>query len=368
MPNTIAPSDYLSLLLSNTPIIDLRAPIEFNKGTLPGGRNLPLMTDVERAKVGHCYKHKGQDEAVKLGHQLVGGDVKAARVQAWVDQVSAQPETVLCCFRGGMRSQISQGWLKQAGYDRPYIEGGYKAVRQFLIEQTEQIASDSSLVVLTAMTGSGKTDFLNQRQDSVDLEGLANHRGSSFGRMLTPQPAQIDFENQLAMAMIRNQLKTKQLLLEDESRLIGRESVPLELFNQMQQAPQVILERTTEERVEQTLKDYVCERLAAYSARDGEELGWQGFSEYLLGSLERVQKRLGSLRYNQLRQQMLQALAQQQQGSLDGHRIWIETMLLDYYDPMYRYQQSKFNGVIEFQGNWQALHQYLDDRAKRVNG
>ncbi|WP_298440605.1 tRNA 2-selenouridine(34) synthase MnmH [uncultured Ferrimonas sp.] len=363
MSNTIAPAEYLPLLLNQTPIIDLRAPVEYRKGTLPGGISLPLMNDSERGKIGHCYKHKGQQAAIALGHQLVSGDIKTARVQAWAEQVAAQPDTVLCCFRGGMRSQISQQWLAAAGHDRPYIEGGYKAVRHYLISETERVASSSDLIIVSGMTGSGKTDFLNERRDSVDLEGLANHRGSSFGRMLTEQPSQIDFENQLALALIRHNRQQPKLLLEDESRLIGRESLPLELFNQMKLAPKVILQRTNAERVEQTLKDYVTSKLQEYLARDGEEAGWLAFSDYLLSSLERVQKRLGQVRYQQLREQMQTAIsAQQARGDLDGHRNWIETMLLDYYDPMYHYQRSKSSAPVLFQGNWQELHQFLDQR------
>ncbi|QIZ78953.1 tRNA 2-selenouridine(34) synthase MnmH [Ferrimonas lipolytica] len=361
MPNTIAPSDYLTLLLNKTPIIDLRAPVEYRKGTLPGGISLPLMNDSERGKVGHCYKHKGQQAAVELGHQLVSGDIKAERINAWMAQIEKQPETVLCCFRGGMRSQISQAWLKEAGSNRPYIQGGYKAVRQYLIGETERVASQSDLIILSGMTGSGKTDFLNERSDSVDLEGIANHRGSSFGRMLTEQPSQIDFENQLALALIRHNQQQNTLLLEDESRLIGRESLPLELYNLMMLAPRVVLVRSTAERVEQTLKDYVVTKFQAYRERDGEEQGWQAFSDYLLSSLERVQKRLGQQRYDKLKQQMLAALAaQQSRNDLDQHRVWIEAMLLDYYDPMYHYQRSKLEAPILYQGSWQEVHQFLN--------
>ena len=99
---------YRQLLLEDIPMIDVRAPIEFASGALPFAANLPLMADEERHQVGLCYKEQGQQAAIKLGHQLVSGDLKAERIQAWQDFISANPNAVLYCARGGLRSQLSQ--------------------------------------------------------------------------------------------------------------------------------------------------------------------------------------------------------------------------------------------------------------------
>jgi len=146
MSEMIPQSEYRRLLLDDVPMIDLRAPVEFAKGAFPGSVNCPLMTDSEREAVGTRYKEQGQNAAIALGHQLVNGAVKQSRVDAWVSQVTARPDTVLYCFRGGLRSQLSQGWLAEAGYQRPYIEGGYKGMRGFLINQTDKVAEQADLL------------------------------------------------------------------------------------------------------------------------------------------------------------------------------------------------------------------------------
>ncbi|SHI20563.1 tRNA 2-selenouridine(34) synthase MnmH [Ferrimonas marina] len=365
MTDRIPATEYDALLLSDTPMIDLRAPVEFAKGAFPGSVSLPLMTDQERAAVGTCYKQQGQQAAIALGHQLVSGAVKQARIDAWLEQIQQRPDTVLYCFRGGMRSEITQSWLAQAGVHRPYVIGGYKALRGHLIARTEQRAEQAEVLVLAGMTGSGKTDFLLKRPEAVDLEGLANHRGSSFGRRLTPQPAQIDFENRLALALMRHQRDQRgALLLEDESRLIGRASLPLTLFNRMSQAPRIVLEVDQTARVEQILKDYVINLRAEYLARDGEEVGHIGFAEQLSSSLARVRKRLGGQLYQKLDQLLSTGLEQQQRdGDLCAHREWIAILLSEYYDPMYHYQMAKQESEVLFRGTPTAVAEYLDQRS-----
>ncbi|MDH5184466.1 MAG: tRNA 2-selenouridine(34) synthase MnmH, partial [Gammaproteobacteria bacterium] len=100
--------DLRTLFLTNTPLLDVRAPVEFNLGAFPFTENVPLMNDQERTDVGICYKNHGQDEAIKLGHKLVQGKIKSVRVNQWADFFQQHPNGILYCFRGGMRSQISQ--------------------------------------------------------------------------------------------------------------------------------------------------------------------------------------------------------------------------------------------------------------------
>ena len=126
-------NNYRQLLLDDTPMIDVRAPIEFASGALPFAANLPLMADEERHQVGICYKEQGQQAAIELGHQLVSGDLKAQRVKAWQDFMAANPNAVLYCARGGLRSQLSQEWLAEAGIECPKVEGGYKSSARFSV-------------------------------------------------------------------------------------------------------------------------------------------------------------------------------------------------------------------------------------------
>src|SRR6056297_1273296 len=122
----------LSLLREGRVLIDVRAPVEFAQGALPGAVNLPLMDDEERHLVGIEYKEGGQDAAIALGERLVNGGRKAARVAAWQRLLAAHPDAILYCFRGGLRSQVAQQWLADAGSLRPRIRGGWKAMRQAL--------------------------------------------------------------------------------------------------------------------------------------------------------------------------------------------------------------------------------------------
>lgn len=106
MPSRPDTSDYLALFLNDAPLMDVRAPVEFSKGSFPGAINAPLMNDEERHRVGICYKEKGQDEAIRLGHQLVAGDIKAQRIEAWRRFTADHPDGYLFCFRGGLRSRL----------------------------------------------------------------------------------------------------------------------------------------------------------------------------------------------------------------------------------------------------------------------
>ena len=116
-------------------MLDTRAPVEFVKGAFPGAVNIPLMNDAEREQIGLRYKQQGQDAAIALGHQLVSGETKAARIRAWADFAHRHPDGCLYCFRGGLRSRIARQWIQEeAGIDYPRVAGGYKAMRGFLLE------------------------------------------------------------------------------------------------------------------------------------------------------------------------------------------------------------------------------------------
>ena len=118
MPHNL--TDYRHIFLNDVPMMDVRAPVEFGQGAFPGVANLPLMDDGERQQVGTCYKHKGQEAAIALGHQLVSGATKRQRIEAWAQFAQTHPQGVLYCFRGGLRSQIVQQWLlNEAGIDYP---------------------------------------------------------------------------------------------------------------------------------------------------------------------------------------------------------------------------------------------------------
>ena len=253
MSELIQSDDFKSIVLNKTALIDVRAPVEFNKGAFPYALNLPIMSDEERHLVGICYKEKGNEQAIKLGHTLVSGDVKKNRVQAWNDFIQASPDAKLYCFRGGQRSKISQVWLSEAEKNIVRLRGGYKAFRNFLLESIEEAPKHFKPIILGGRTGSGKTILLKKLQNAIDLEGLANHRGSSFGRKLTQQPTQINFENALAYELIEKIDKGfSHLIFEDEGSNVGSIYMPKNFVNFLSQAPLIILQTPNKERGEIT--------------------------------------------------------------------------------------------------------------------
>jgi tRNA 2-selenouridine synthase len=327
------------------------------------------MNDVERQKVGTRYKEDGQQAAIELGHRLVSGELKEARLEAWADFARRHPEGLLYCFRGGLRSQITQQWLKsEAGIEYPRVIGGYKAMRSFLIEVTDQAVAQCDFVLVGGLTGSGKTEVLQQIDNGLDLEGHANHRGSSFGKHATPQPGQIDFENRVAVDILKKRARQHdQFVVEDEGRIVGSRAVPLELFRAMQEAPLVWLEDSFDSRVERILKDYVTDLCAEFVAVQGVEMGFAAYAERLKQSLASIVRRLGGERYQRLAAIMDGALAEQgRSGAVDLHRGWISGMLSEYYDPMYAFQRDSKNARIEFAGDQGAVVEYLRQRKIKI--
>lgn len=343
--------DFLPLFLNDIPLLDVRAPVEFAKGSFPGAVNLPLLNDEERQAVGTIYKAEGQDAAVRLGHKLVSGDIKAQRIGQWLDFAKRHPEGYLFCFRGGMRSHVVQQWMAEAGTPYPLVKGGYKALRRFLIDSLDNLVATGKFFVISGQTGIGKTIVIRELQNSVDIEALARHRGSSFGKRIAPQPGQIDFENALATRLLKVcKEPEKPVFIEDEGRLVGRCALPLSLLAGLKRWPTVILEETLENRISNVQKDYVTDLLAEYRAAYGEN-GFAQFAAYLKGSLDRIRKRLGGLQHDKLTSMMDYALAVQEETQDESvHRIWIEELLVRYYDPMYDYQFSQKEGRIVFRG------------------
>jgi tRNA 2-selenouridine synthase len=313
--------DPLALLRDGTPFLDVRAPAEFAQGTVPGAQNFPLLTDDERARVGITYRQQGHDTAVRVGHRLVHGAIRAARVEAWRDFARAHPDAWIYCWRGGERSAIARQWLAEAGAELPRVPGGYKALRHACIAALARAAAeDRRWLVLSGRTGSGKTRLLNKLTNAIDLEGLARHRGSAFGARETEQPPPATFENALAVAWLQH--SSAALVLEDESRTIGRLALPEPWFQRMQRSPVAMLETPFAERCANIVSEYVDEPLAA-------GVDPQILQARYSAALGRIERRLGGLR----RQHISAAL---EEGFASGaHDRWIGLLLEWYYDPLY---------------------------------
>ena len=356
--------DLLSLLLTDVPLLDTRAPAEFARGSFPHAVNLPLMNDAERSAVGTCYKQHGQEAAIKLGHRLVQGVSKQQRISGWLEFARQYPDGYLFCFRGGLRSQICQQWMREAGAPYPRIVGGYKAMRRLLLDALDTICTSANLIVVGGQTGCAKTELLRTVPGSIDLEELAHHRGSAFGRRADAQPSQIDFDNALAIALLRHQQQSHQqkrlpLVVEDESRLIGCCALPPPLQTAMKQAPMVVVELDIDARVEHTFNNYILHKLTEWRSACGETQGFARFADDLRQSLNNIRKRLGGARHQQLDTLLEHALREHQRGDSSSHRAWIRPLLEDYYDPMYDYQLERKADRVLFRGNRAQVRDFL---------
>jgi tRNA 2-selenouridine synthase len=347
-------TDFKRVFLENIPLLDVRAPIEFNAGAFPESTNIPLLTDEERHLVGIRYKSQGQDAAIALGYALVDEEQKQQRIAQWAEFFETHPNGMLYCFRGGLRSRLTQRMLMDdVGITVPRMVGGYKAMRRFLLDQLEADAAQAKLIVLGGRTGTGKTVLLNQCERFVDLEGIAHHKGSAFGQELEAQPPQISIDNEIAIALMRNQVTRPDtpILLEDEGSKIGARRVPLPLWEAMQTAPLLVLHTPVEKRIEQVFEDYISSRFQNLIRIYGREQAEETLKTSILQSLDAIKKRLGPARHKELSALALAGLSHYfESGDKHGIESLIEQLLTGYYDPMYDYQINKKKHRIVFQG------------------
>ncbi len=296
--------DFLQLAQHN-PVFDVRSPGEYNHAHIPGAHNLALFTDDERAVVGTAYKQQSREQAIKTGldyfgpkmrkmveevEKLAVGRNALAERQANNEQRSTN-NILVHCWRGGMRSAGVAWLLDLYGFKVYTLVGGYKAYRKWVRQQFEK---DYSFKIIGGHTGSGKTLVLHQlaqQHNVIDLEALANHKGSAFGAM-GKQPTQEMFENELAEALFVkscplaagtpsqtvNEQRPTGIYLEDESQRIGNLQIPMPLWYTMRKSPVFFLDVPFEERL-----DYITEE---YSKTEKEKL---------VNAVIRIQKRLGGL-------------------------------------------------------------------------
>lgn len=252
MISSLSLSDFIA---SPGAILDVRSPGEFSQGCIPGALNFPLFSDAERAQVGTTYKQMGRQQAIDLGLRLVGP--KLADFAERGREYATDGCVRVHCWRGGMRS-ASMAWLLQtAGLHAVTLQGGYKTFRRWALES---FSRQVSLIVVGGLTGAGKTAILHALRELgeqvIDLEGLAHHRGSSYGMFgMPPQPSTEQFENLLAMELGRCD-PLRPIWVEDESHLVGTCKIPDLFFAQMRQSPLFVIERPLEERLSILLHDY----------------------------------------------------------------------------------------------------------------
>ncbi len=351
---TVSLVEFQNHLVKNKSLIDVRAPVEFKSGSIPGSVNIPILDDEERVLVGTCYKQQGSEKAIQLGYRLVSGENKNLKQKKWLEFLKAQPDAVITCFRGGQRSQITQKFLLEMGIEVLRIEKGYKEVRQFFLDQLHIYATTKKMILLTGLTGSAKTRLLGLTKSfypTIDLEDLAKHRGSAFGNLPQPQPSQADFENKLATELLRLEQKKdeRRYLFEDESRLIGRVHLPEALFENLRNSPVILVKQSLAERVENIYKDYITDALPSEKLFDSYEY-----------SLEKIEKRLGGLKTKEIMTDLKKSKSDfLDNRELESNRVWIEKLLVHYYDILYSSSFAKRRPPVLFEGSHNEVLEFL---------
>ena len=378
--------ELTELFIKNTPLIDVRAPVEFVQGSLPGSVNIPILGDEERAVVGTTYKYQGSEAAVRLGYEMISGFVKQNLLQQWLDFIHQHPQAVLYCFRGGKRSQIAQQWLKEAGVDRPLIIGGFKMARHFLINAIDRFSANRKLLVVTGPTGSGKTRLIQDISDTypaLDIEAIARHRGSAFGGLPASQPAQIDFENRLAVNLLKLEhgIQFEPVVVEDESRHIGSVYLPASFFTCMRNSEIIWIDESFETRINNIFADYIlntaigkaqqnCLRQQKRTALSGNQgilhdQALRLFEKYQ-HALQMINKKLGGQRFQEVSQDLENArLDFLRMNEIQSNKIWIEKLVKYYYDPLYlgSLQRRQVNPC--FKGSRGEVIDYLQFRKQK---
>lgn len=308
------PLDLETFLKTPGMIFDVRSPGEFSQGRIPGAHSLPLFTDAERAIIGTLYKQSGKEKAIHQGLKIVGPKLSdfVTHVKTQLHEGSAKVH----CWRGGMRS-ASMAWLLQtAGLPTVTLKGGYKIFRRWCLEK---LKIPLKIIVLSGLTGSGKTSVLHALKATgeqvLDLEGLAHHRGSSYGMLnQPPQPTTEQFENEIALHCSSFD-SNRTVWVEDESHMIGRCKIPDPLFHLMRSSQVLIIQPPIEERIQRLHSEYG--KLPEID---------------LIMATERIAKRLGGVRTNEIVNLI-------REGKL---RDAIE-ITLQYYDAAYHYAINKRN-------------------------
>lgn len=308
----------------STPVFDVRSPGEFNHAHIPGAFSLPLFSNDERKIVGTIYKQEGRENAIKKGLEFFGPRMKmiVEQVENFAgsyyfkkpDPTNHDSKRVLVhCWRGGMRSEAISWLLDIYGFRVYSLNGGYKSFRRYVLDSFKL---PYCFKILGGYTGSGKTELLKALKEkgekTVDLEFLANHKGSAFGNIGLPsQPTQEMFENllcfDLRLAVSGKETTQIAVWLEDESQRIGLVNIPPDLWKQMRHSPVYFLDIPFEVRLQHVVQEYGALN-----------------QEKLIAAIQRITQKLGSLNANT-------AITLLKEGNLaESFRI-----LLSYYDRFY---------------------------------
>jgi tRNA 2-selenouridine synthase len=325
--NTIALADALQL---TAPLfVDMRSPGEFATGHIPGAINVPLFSDEERAQVGTIYKQVSVDSAKERGLAIV-----STKLPAIVNQIreynQAGHPVIVYCWRGGMRSKSVVTVLELMGISAYQLLGGYKGYRHYVLDSLTNLVLQPEVVVLCGSTGVGKTTLLSMLTERnvpvIDLEHLANHRGSAFGQVgLGPSATAKNFDAQLLQELQRLNSQSY-IVVECESRRIGNIFMPTGLYKAIRQGRRILVQADMETRISRLMAEY----LDIY----------QRNHQAIINSIMALGSHLGKNKTQLL-------LTQFDTGNI---RDVVRILLTDYYDPLYGYEegnQAKFDLIVD---------------------
>lgn len=297
-------------------LIDVRTPLEFEEDHIPGAYNVPLLSNEERAEVGTIYKKIGPVEARRRGLELT-----CSRFYDMVERilsVSSGRPVVVYCWRGGLRSHSVAMLVETCGTPAFQLSGGYKVFRNHVIDYFEKCDFPFPLIVMHGMTGAGKTMFINGLNPvtwgTIDLEGIACHRGSAFGALGLEQRYTQKYFETLLWDAFRQLPADRPVVLEGESRRIGKYSLPSGLCGKMQESCKVWCHASMETRIK---------RLSVEYARPE-------YRESMLAALERIRKKLGATRYVELKSSI-------EEWDVDG---FARGLMESYYDRIYYHERT----------------------------
>ncbi len=308
----VSPVDFLNMKKS-IPVVDVRSPGEFLEGHIPGAVNIPIFNDQERAIVGTIYKKLGRIPAIEKGLEIVGPKMVIFVKEA--EKLAKSGQLLIHCWRGGMRSE-SMAWLfERIGIKCFTLEGGYKSYRNNLLEKIGLI---NQLIVIEGLTGSGKTEILlclkAMGEQVIDLEGIANHKGSVFGGIgQLAQPSTQQFQNNLFDEVLQLDL-TKRVWIEGESQTVGRVFIPDPFWHTMNNARNIEISVPRIDRIIRLVDEYGL--LPA---------------DLMENSIRSLTKRLGDQRMNEILQ-----------SYIVKDLSTVADKLLDYYDQTYMFSREKY--------------------------
>lgn len=236
-------------------VIDVRSPTEYAESTIPGSINIPIFTDGERAEVGTLYKQKGQTAAEERGLEIFSG-----KLPSFIHAFKQIPTSkTVFCWRGGMRSKTAATVLDLMGIHANRLTGGIRTYRRWVVDYLQHASFTPDIIVLNGFTGTGKTEILKRLKEHgypiIDLEGMANHRGSIFGQVGKSPSNQKRFDSLLSEELIRYQ-DAPFVFMEGESKRIGRVVMPDFLYDKKEHGTQVFIQLPMEERIQTILNDY----------------------------------------------------------------------------------------------------------------